>query len=70
MTEEKLRILTKEGLISQKKGQIVLLLLLVGVAIALLYFPLVDKLNSKESDALELVIPLCCIASTFFVWGI
>ena len=69
MTEESLKKLTTESLINQKKGQKVMLWLLLGVSIALLTYLITDMMNGKEFKANEFIIPLCAISGGYFVWN-
>jgi len=69
MTEEVIKKLPTENLKNQKKGQKILLGALLGLTIALLFFPLYDRLNGKEFDALEFIIPICTIVCAFPIWN-
>ena len=68
MTEEALKKLTTESLKNQKKGQKILLGALLGLTVALLFFPLYGMMNGKELDTFEFIMPICTIGGAFLVW--
>ena len=68
MTKESVKKITPERLISHKKGHKVILVALLAVAIALLFFPIYGMMNGQEFDMSEFVIPLCTIGGAISVW--
>ncbi len=68
MTKESVKRLSTENLINQKKGHKILLIALIGVTVALLFFPIYYIMNGKDYDVFEFVMPLCSIGGAASVW--
>lgn len=68
MTKESVKKLSTENLINQKKGQKVLLIALIGLTVALLFFPIYYMMNDKDYDIFEFVMPICTIGGAVSVW--
>jgi len=68
MTEESVKKLSTESLLNTKKGQKVLLWALIGLTVALLFFPIYAMINGKEYDAIDFVMPICTLGGAFSVW--
>lgn len=68
MTKESVKKLSTENLTKQKKGHQVLLGALIGLTVALLFFPIYYMMNGKDYDVFEFVMPLCTIGGAVSVW--
>lgn len=68
MTKESVKKIATESLINQKRGHKILLIALIGVTVALLFFPIYYITNGKDYDAFEFVMPLCTIGGAVSVW--
>jgi len=68
MTKESVKKITTESLINQKRGHKVILGALIGLTIALLFFPIYYMIKGQEYEMFDFIMPLCTIGGAVSVW--
>ncbi len=70
MKEETIKKLTTENLEKHKKGQKVLLYVLLVLAVLLCYFGISDVQGGKEFKLWDFIMPICALGGAFSVWDV
>lgn len=70
MTEETIKKLTTENLEKHKKGQKVLLYVLLLLAALLCYFGISDIQGGKAFEMWNFIMPICALGGAFSVWDV